>query len=624
MLKNILLTLLSAICMTTPAWANETEETGHFRYTLEKKDIRVNADYSSETINEVSLKLLTAEAVRNNGRRTLSYNSNLEKIDILAAETRKADGRRIVVPASNMDRQNGSLGHIIQKDQQIITLTYPDLAPGDQVYIKYKHTNQPVFPGNYSISYSIAPNVIVEKFEAKVQLPANIALHIASKGFKQISDTTDNGLRTLAWSYSNLKVKNPPVAQADPLLNGPHLLITTFANWRAVGAAYSLRHRPQAEITPELRKLATELTQGANSEVEKTRRLYDWVRLNVRYDANYVGFGGWVPHRAHDVMINRYGDCKDHVVLFEALLRAVGIESSPALIQSNTSNFNLPKVPVSNYFNHILTYIPSQNIWLDSTSPHAPYGTIPASDRGRMVLLTYDAEKDETVRIPAVKPEHQHVVRTSRLHINPDLSGTRETTIWVGGELQAWYNAFRQSIGKGQENEWAKKNLLNRKTRGDATLMFLPPQDGRLGLKVTEKLDNYLSGQEFGLLPFNHAHAGPLNPQSPLDVFETSKRSSPFVCQALLVEDHVELTLPDNLRILRLPRDRNLNSGPLQLTVRNTQEGNLIVNDRVVRYDPGQTGTCTAEQWNAWRDDMRRARVMLGSNALAFENLDAQ
>ncbi len=70
--------------------------------------------------------------------------------------------------------------------------------------------------------------------------------------------------------------------------------------------------------------------------------LSDWVRKNIRYVAVYVGAGGVVPHSAQAVLDNRYGDCKDHVALLEALLKAVAIESSPALINAGNA-YVLPR-----------------------------------------------------------------------------------------------------------------------------------------------------------------------------------------------------------------------------------------------------------------------------------------
>jgi transglutaminase-like putative cysteine protease len=50
--------------------------------------------------------------------------------------------------------------------------------------------------------------------------------------------------------------------------------------------------------------------------------------------AVWLGNGGYVPHDAATILENGYGDCKDHVALLGALLKAKGIASEPVLINS--------------------------------------------------------------------------------------------------------------------------------------------------------------------------------------------------------------------------------------------------------------------------------------------------
>ena len=83
-----------------------------------------------------------------------------------------------------------------------------------------------------------------------------------------------------------------------------------------------------AAVTPAISALAKELTSGVTDDRAKVRKLYNWVSRNIRYVAVYVAEGGFVPHSAQSILDNRYGDCKDHVTLLEALLAAVGIEST--------------------------------------------------------------------------------------------------------------------------------------------------------------------------------------------------------------------------------------------------------------------------------------------------------
>ncbi|MDR5882840.1 transglutaminase-like domain-containing protein [Caballeronia sp. LZ032] len=76
--------------------------------------------------------------------------------------------------------------------------------------------------------------------------------------------------------------------------------------------------------------LARQLTRNDPDERAKARTLYDWVRHNIRCVFVYIGENPANPHHVTQVLANRYGDCKDHVALYGALLAAVGIHSEPA------------------------------------------------------------------------------------------------------------------------------------------------------------------------------------------------------------------------------------------------------------------------------------------------------
>ena len=52
-----------------------------------------------------------------------------------------------------------------------------------------------------------------------------------------------------------------------------------------------------------------------------------FAQRDIRYVAIEIGIGAYQPHAARDVLLNRYGDCKDKVTLLAAMLQEVGIES---------------------------------------------------------------------------------------------------------------------------------------------------------------------------------------------------------------------------------------------------------------------------------------------------------
>src|SRR5208337_646631 len=103
--------------------------------------------------------------------------------------------------------------------------------------------------------------------------------------------------------------------------------ISTYRDMVAVGHAYQVASRPMAKTTEAIRAVANEVTQGLTGDAEKVRALDHWMAKNIRYVAVTLGHGGLIPHPADQVLKNRYGDCKDHAILMETLLAAVGIQS---------------------------------------------------------------------------------------------------------------------------------------------------------------------------------------------------------------------------------------------------------------------------------------------------------
>ena len=72
-----------------------------------------------------------------------------------------------------------------------------------------------------------------------------------------------------------------------------------------MAAAYKARARDKSVVTPEIQKLADELTAGLSDKREQTKRLYQWVARNVRYVAMALGDGGYVQ-----VLVQRAPDAQ--------------------------------------------------------------------------------------------------------------------------------------------------------------------------------------------------------------------------------------------------------------------------------------------------------------------------
>src|SRR5262249_46424894 len=350
--------------------------------------------------NERGLKLSAQQYMR--------YNASLETVEILEAYTQKPDDRKIMVQPDQIRTQQEvrSFNAPMFQDLLYQVIIFPEVAVGDRLYwklVRRRHT--PLFPGHF-LDATHPQDVHYGAFLLVYDMPESMRLNVDNVGFRQLPARAVEGKTRYEWAYipkPRPRAESGTVAYAD---YGDHLYVSTFQSHAEFAQAYEARSVMQSGVTPAIEALVTQLLQHVESPMDKVRVLYDWVRHNVRYVAVYVGPGGVVPHSAEAVLHHRYGDCKDHVVLLEALLAAAGIESTPALTRVGTA-YTLPSVPVFGVLNHVITYIPSLNLYLDSTAASVAFGFLPREMLDKPVILTKSGQTGHT---PATQP---HKVETA-------------------------------------------------------------------------------------------------------------------------------------------------------------------------------------------------------------------
>jgi hypothetical protein len=163
-----------------------------------------------------------------------------------------------------------------------------------------------------------------------------------------------------------------------------------FTTWGDVASWYRTLAGPRMSAGSELRAVAARLTTGADSDREKLRRIFEWVRDRVRYVAVEIGIGGYQPHPADQVLLNQYGDCKDMSTLLCALGREAGLTVLPVLVSTWQNGPPDTTLPSPLHFNHAIAYCPTVGeggTWLDATEKACPFGELPWYDQGIPVLV---------------------------------------------------------------------------------------------------------------------------------------------------------------------------------------------------------------------------------------------
>jgi len=174
-----------------------------------------------------------------------------------------------------------------------------------------------------------------------------------------------------------------------------------FADWAAMSRVFSPLYAKAATLDANspIKLEASRIAAAEATPMGRASAALKLVQQDVRYI--YVGLntGALTPASADETWLRRYGDCKGKSVLLLALLRELGIDAEPVLVNSSGADDGLDqRLPIPQWFDHVLVraHIDGTDYWLDGTLPSvAPPSTqpvyplhwvLPLSERGGDLL----------------------------------------------------------------------------------------------------------------------------------------------------------------------------------------------------------------------------------------------
>lgn len=376
----------------------------------------VNSDGTSVQTIEMLQRFETDEAAKSFNKFERFFNSDLEAVEVKEAYTIAANGKRTTVPASNIE-----IKPTLQTESapafsslKIATIKFPEAAKGDAAFYKIRILqNKPVFENHFDTVELFHAIFDWKSIEINLSAPASYPLFVEAVDLEGGKLADENGRARWQWRKQSF-----PALELEPIMFGiidasPRLAITSFKDYQTLGAAYWAEAAKKSAPTPEIQKLADEITRGISEPKEQAAAIYDWTNRNIRYLSIVLGRGGWIPHDAAQILANRYGDCKDYTTLLQALLAAKGIESYPFIVRADGAEW-FPKVAAPEYFNHAILYIPNLEIFADATAPNTRIGLLPQILAGKKGFLA--GARNGVVQIPAGKPDDNRL--TSEIEVN--------------------------------------------------------------------------------------------------------------------------------------------------------------------------------------------------------------
>lgn len=572
----------------------------------------INSDGSVVEINELTTLVKSQIAVEAESQADLPYNSTLSSLEILEAYIITPKGEKIAVAANAIRtvEDDNSAGAAMFSDQKHKIIIFPKVTPGTRTYYKAKlTTHTPLLPGFFHSRLTFSPGVEVQSYEYRLTYPESLKLYIENKGLKQTQDEVIDGTRRIAYTYQNLNIQKNEIAQVALSDFAPHLYISSFPSQEAFAKVYEARIKGKMTVTPEVQKLADEITKGIKPNLdaknskealqkEQARALYNWVTRNIRYVAIYLGDGGIIPHDVNSIIKNRYGDCKDHNALLIALLAAKGIDASSALINAGYA-FTVPKYPVIGPFNHVITYIPAWDLYLDSTAEMASYGTLPNDELDKPVLLTKLAKLGRT---PKPLKENNRIVTGITMEIQKDgqIKGKAHTKYFGSAEINARYKY------EGAETSLSERMVKNQLSK------FRQTGEGKIKTSYVYDLNEpFTTDSDFTLdaianVPGPGAMTIPVGlAPGELAIIANErppeKFTRPYVCATKWVNEVYQINFPSNTKVTRIPADVSFKKGGIEYKAVYQQEKNAVFAIRSLEVQRAGA-VCKPEELQKWKE----------------------
>lgn len=571
---------LAVTGVLTAVAAADTAPKVPVKIILDERRIELAPDASSTLTGQQQMQILESSAIQAFGQQSFGYSETNQVLEITEAYTLKKDGTKIAVaPGAIIDQQRPRSGSAtVLSDQKMKVVVYPNVEVGDTTSNTRLLKAKPIIPGLYSYGSAFPNSVEIAKSDLTFVVPKPLSLYFDTKDVTVHKSTSgDNAVYTV--HYENHKPVLPGTPYVSLYDRSPYIFASTFKDYDAFAKAYGAVALGKIVVTPKIQAKADEITAGTSDPREQVRKIYEWVTEHVRYVAIEFGQGNIVAHDPEEILVNAYGDCKDHSVVFSALLKAKGIDSDMVVINA-TDGYTVPSVPVPSVFNHMITYIPSLSLYADTTQRTLPLGYLPPTEYGKTVLHLGTTGK-VLRKVPVLSETDSVIAYRETLKLDQDGRVSAEGTFTASGLAGGMARRLGASLNSAGLEKSAAELLSKRGYPGATGTLKLPPAtpataDYTISTSWHGENAKMLAGEAFkmtrGMAPESIGGEMTLGPI----LVEKFKKTDVVACFSNKASEDYTLEIPAGKKIETLPANISVETSELKYSSHWSQKGNAV------------------------------------------------
>jgi len=521
-------------------------------------------DYTVTPQNTIETKTREIIKVLNDrgkiwGEVNINFDSTYEIVNVDFARTITPSGKLVEVGKKAMRILTPWAGFPLYSNVKAMVISMPEVTAGSVLDYQYTVTSTQIVTNNeFSEIFPLSTIDPTIDYEINLRVPKDRSFEykIISISPKTEKIFEEGEYKVYNWLFEDIpeiidEPDMPPLTHITPIL--------VFSSWKSWNNFYNWWYKlatPQMEATAEMKEKVNALTASALTPREKAADIFHYLISEVRYVGLEYGEGGYKPHKAEEIFMNKYGDCKDQAVLLATLLKEANIPAYLVLIGTKDYYPFISTMPMCQ-FNHciVMCEIDGEKFWLDPTMDTCSFGDIPSGDQGREVLVFYP-QGYKIEQTPVVPPQGNKTTSITNMKISPDLSidvSVKENLLGFSNMSWRYYLKYKKPI----ERKTLLENLINSISPGAKLLDYkLSPLENLnipLEIQMNFVAPEYVKKEGTLLLfkiPGIEMDTGSLG---------QSQRVYPiYYWSTLDMEDKVEITLPEGYKVKFLPEDFKL------------------------------------------------------------------
>lgn len=515
-------------------------------YLLDDEVTRLGADGSAQ-----SVVTMVARAVNQAGR------------DQLTRQNLRSGGRNRLLHAYAVDRDGRRVEASSIRGRDV---RFRQLGIGSTVVLQYRSDERPdgYLAGHIARQWWFqSPAIHTRAARWVLYTPKGTTLLEETVGPIKRTERAVGQQTRVEWRAEDTPPVLPEPSMPTLAEVAAHVAVSTVPDWNVYWEWEQALLIDAFRISPELESLVATLTQGADTPIERVRRIHTYLIENIRYQQDYERpIAGVKPHAAPVVVSRQYGDCKDKAVLFITLARLAGIEVHYALVRTRDAGPVRREVPMQQ-FNHAIVYVPAQpgideGRFYDPTVDALDVDVLRHDDQGTWSLVFDPINNTHTWRqIPYQDAAIDNTLAALAAHLDPTGAIEGEMELIAHGRVGA---VLRQAA-RNPENfaQLLSRQVVARAFPGGRLIDQQAIQVDSIREPARVRLT--LAAQSVGRREGNELRLPIPIGWSPDGFFSLGERRHPVLLGApRTLEWTVNLTLPPGARVKRTPATATIES----------------------------------------------------------------